>query len=349
MKPYPPPPTKRVRHLRRIGAVAAIILFGTAVLVAIGTLWLSPVKGPMPPATPAADGSSMVIEGIQQTAARDGVTEWILNARTGRFLAAEKKFLLTEPHVTFFRSDGQPFFLSAKNGVVATDSHDMEAEGEVVIWNERYRIRTEHVRYTHAERVIASDRPVAITADRREMTAAAGSVDLKANRVRLEGDVRGEIPAEPAGSDRGAVRVSSDRLLVDLNADTAEFSGNARLAEKNTVTTAETLTVYTEPRSEGTRSAAADPDQVVVKRVIARGGVVVRAEDSTAEAEEAVYEPGTETLTLTGRQATLQSPSTALGGRRIVISTRTNHLTAEGGPAGRVSVVIRPSSRPQRP
>lgn len=348
MKPSPPTQTKPVKRLRAIGAVVAVILAGTAAVVVVGYHWLSPVKGPTAPATATADGSSMVIEGIQQTAARDGVTEWILNARTGRFVPAEKKFLLTEPHVTFFRSDGQRFYLTARSGVVATDSHDMEAEGDVVIWNDRYRIRTEQIRYMHADRVIASDRPVAITADRRQMTAAAGTVDLKANRVRLEGSVRGEIPAEP-GSDRGDVRVSSDRLLVDLNADSAEFSGRARLAEKNTVTTADTLTVYTAPRPERTGSVAADPDQVVVQRVIARGGVVVRAEDSTAEAEEAVYEPGAETLTLTGRHATLQSPSAAVHGRHIVISMRTNHLTADGGPDGRVSVVIAPSSRPQRP
>jgi LPS export ABC transporter protein LptC/lipopolysaccharide transport protein LptA len=332
-----------------LAAAAAVLLSATALWVLIGTLWLSPVKGPTAPAAPAADGGSMVIEGIQQTAARDGVTEWILNARSGRFLATEKKFLLTEPHVTFFHTDGQRFFLSARNGVVATDSHDMEAEGEVLIWNERYRIRTEQIRYAHAERTITSDRPVAITSDRGEMTAAAGSVDVKANRVRLEGDVRAEIPAEPGGGDRGAVRVSSDRLLVDLNADAAEFSGNARLTEKNSLTTAETITVYAVPRPEGARSAAADPDQVAVERVVARGGVVIRTEESTAAADEALYEPATETLTLTGRQATLQSPSASLGGRRIVVSMRTHQLSAEGGAEGRVAVVLRPSPRPQRP
>ena len=196
MNPSPPLRTNRLKRLRVIGAVAAVILLGTAAAVVVGTYRLSPVKKPSAPA--AADSGSMLIEGIQQTAARDGLTEWILKARSGRLLQAEKKFLLTEPYVTFFRSDGQTFFLSAANGVVATDSHDMEAEGDVVIWNDRYRIRTEQIRYSHADRVIASDRPVSIAADRRKMTAAAGSVDLKANRVRLEGDVRGEIPAEPA-------------------------------------------------------------------------------------------------------------------------------------------------------
>ncbi len=332
-----------MKRLRRVGIVVAVIVLGTAVAVVVGYRRLLPVAEPTAPAAPSSDGSTMVIDGIQQTAARDGVTEWVLNARSGTFLQAEKKFLLTEPHVTFFRPDGQTFFLSARRGAVATDRHDMEAEGDVVIWNDRYRIRTEHIRYAHADRVIESDRPVAITADRREITADAGTVDLEGNRMRLEGDVQGEIPADPTGSARDAVRISADRLLVDLDADSAEFSGRARLAEKNTVTTADIITVYTAPRSERAGSTSPDPDQMVVNRVVAHGRVVVQSGDSTAEAEEAVYEPNAGTLTLTGRHTTLRSPPATVRGQRVVISTRTRHMTAERGSAGQVSVVLTPS------
>ncbi|MFO7707554.1 MAG: LPS export ABC transporter periplasmic protein LptC [Desulfobacterales bacterium] len=347
MKPSPPPQQNRFGRLRRIGAVAAVIILGTAVAVAIGYRRLSPVVEPTAPAAPTAGGSAMVIDGIQQTAARDGVTEWVLNARSGTFLQAEKKFLLEEPRVTFFRPGGQTFFLSARHGSVATDSHDMEAEGDVVVWNDRYRVRTERVHYVHADRLIESDRPVAITADRREITAAAGSVDLQANRMRLEGEVRGEIPAESGGNGHDAVRVASDRLLVDLDADSAEFSGRARFTEKNTVTSADSITVYTAPRQGRSGTTAADLEAVAVDRVVARGRVVIQAENSTAEAEEAVYEPDTGALTLTGRHAELRSPSVTLRGQRVVVSMRTNEMTAEGGPAGRVSVVWTPSgSRP---
>ncbi len=345
--PSPHPQPNRAKHLRRIGAAAAVIILGTAVAVGVGYRWLSPVVQPTAPATPAADGSAMVIDGSQQTAARDGVTEWILNARSGTFLQAEKKFLLVEPRVTFFRTDGQTFFLSAQRGMVATDSHDMEAEGDVLIWNDRYRIRTERIRYAHAERVIASDRPVAIEGERRKIAATSGSVDLKTNRVRLEGDVRGEIPAESTGAAHDLIRVTADRLLVDMDADSAEFSGRARLVEKNTVTTADTLTVHTAPRSDRTGSDAAPLEEVVVNRVVARGRVRIQTNGSTAEAEEAVYEPAAGTLSLTGRHTALKSPSATVRGERVVISPRTNDLTAEGGSAGRVSVVWAPSrSRP---
>ncbi len=343
MKLSSQPQTDRRGRLWRIGIAAALIVCGTAAAVMIGYRRLAPVAQPPSPAAPSADGSQMVIDGIQQTAARDGVTEWILEARSGTFLQAEKKFQLTEPRVTFFRPDRQPFFLSARSGRVATDSHDMQAEGDVVVWNDRYRVRTERVRYTHADRWIASDRPVAITADRREITAEAGSIDLKTNRMRLEGEVRGEIPADPPGSAQDAVRISADRLLVDLEADSAEFSGRVRLAEKNTTTTADQITVYTAPRPEHAGSTTPDPDQIDVDRVIARGRVVVQSGDTSAEAEAALYEPETGTLTLTGRDATLRSPSVTLRGQRVVISMRTNRVAAEGGPSGRVSVVVSPS------
>jgi LPS export ABC transporter protein LptC/lipopolysaccharide transport protein LptA len=334
------------RHLK-IGAVVAVLVLGTAAAVMVGTRWLLPIAQPTAPETPAAASSAMVIDGIQQTAARDGVTEWVLNARSGTLLQAEKKFLLVEPHVTFFRPDGQSFLLSARHGAVSTDSHDMEAEGDVEIWNDRYRIRTERVRYAHADRVIEADRPVKITGDRREITADTGSVDLKANRVRLEGEVQGEIPAEPAGAAQDTIRIAADRLLVDADTDSAEFSGRVRLTEKTRVTTADTLTVHTAPRSERTDPAAADLEDVVVHRVVARGRVLVQTGDSTAEADEAIYEPAAGTLTLSGRRTTLRSPSVTLNGQRVVISARTHHMTAEGGSAGRVSVVWTPSgSRP---
>ena len=122
-----------------------------------------------------------------------------------------------------------------------------------------------------------------------------------------------------------------------------EFSGRVRLAEKNTTTTADQITDYTAPRPEHAGTTTPDPDQIDVDRVIARGRVVVQSGDTSAEAEAALYEPATGTLTLTGRDATLRSPSVTLRGQRVVISMRTNRVAAEGGPSGRVSVVVSPS------
>lgn len=326
-----------------IGAVLLAVVLGTTAAVVIGTRRLS-----SPPAPPAAgSGSALVIDGLQQTAARDGVTEWILNAGAALFLQEEKEFLLTEPRVTFFRGEGQAFFLSAAKGTVATERHDMDAEGDVLIWNERYRARTERVRYTHAERTLAADRPVTLTGDRGEITADTGSVDVQANRMRLAGNVQGLVPAGAAAGGQEPLQIASDRLLVDMDGDWAEFSGRVRLEQKATTTTADTLTVhYTRP-AEHAAAAAGTVEEVTLTRLVARGSVTVKTEEVTAEAEEAVYEPATGTLTLLGRPATVKSASAVVRGERVLISPRTRYMRAESGTAGRVSVVWRaPASRP---
>jgi len=338
----------RKNRLSVIGAVLLVIALGTTAAVVVGTRRLASPPAAAPTAPAAAGGASaLVIDGLQQTAARDGVTEWILNAGAAVFLQEEKKFLLTEPRVTFFRAEGQTFFLSAAKGTVATERHDMDAEGDVVIRNERYRARTERVRYTHAERMISSDRPVAITGDRGEITADTGSVDVRANRMRLAGNVQGLVPAGTTASDRETLQIASDRLRVDMDGDWAEFSGRVRLDQKSTTTTADTLTVhYTRP-AEHAGAAAGAVEEVTLTRIVARGSVTVKTEDGTAEADEAVYEPAAGTLTLIGRPATVKSASAVVRGARVVISPRTRHMSAESGTAGRVSVVWRaPASRP---
>lgn len=332
---------KRKKRLLVSGAVLLAVALGTTAAVVIGTRRLAAPPAAVP--APAGSGSALVIDGLQQTAARDGVTEWILNASAAVFLQEEKEFLLTQPRVTFFRGAGEAFFLSAAKGRVATERHDMDAEGDVVIWNERYRARTERVRYTHAERMIASDRPVAITGDRGEITADTGSVDVHANRMRLAGNVQGLVPAGATTAGREPLQIASDRLLVDMDGDWAEFSGRVRLDQKATTTAADTLTVhYTRPPDHAEAAA-----EVTLTRVVARGSVTVKTEEVTAAAEEAVYEPAAGTLTLLGRPATVKSAAAVVRGERVVISPRTGHMRAESGTAGRVSVVwSAPASRP---
>lgn len=342
LMPAAPFRASRNKRLFVIGSILLAIALGTTALVVLGVRRLSAP----PAAVPAAGGDTgaLVIDGLQQTAARDGVTEWLLNARTAVFLQAEKAFLLTEPRVTFFRGEGQSFFLSAAKGRVATERHDMEAEDDVVIWNERYRARTERVRYTHAERMIASDRPVAITGERGEITADTGAVDLPGNRMTLAGAVAGRLAA---GADREPLQIASDRLRVDMDGDWAEFSGRVRLDQKSTTTTADTLTVhYIRPAGDA-GAAAGTGEEVTLERVVARGNVTVAARDLTAEAAEATYDPAAETLTLTGRPAAVKSASAVVRAERVVISPRTGHMKAGNGTGGRVSVRwSAPASRP---
>jgi LPS export ABC transporter protein LptC len=106
---------------------------------------------------------------------------------------SEKKVLLTDLHVTFFTRDDQKVYLTARRGTVMTDSHDMEAQENVVIYNDTYRLEAEKMAYSHASRLIASDDPVKITGQAGDLAADSLRLDLNTNRLVMRGHVHGTL------------------------------------------------------------------------------------------------------------------------------------------------------------
>jgi LPS export ABC transporter protein LptC/lipopolysaccharide transport protein LptA len=351
-----PPTPLTSRLFRRVLPVLGIVGLGITAAVYFGSRYLATV--PEHIAAPAPSAGGMLIDGVHQSAARDGRTEWILDARSATYFPDGKMFQLSEPHVTFFRADGQKFFLTARRGTVLTDSHDMDASEGVVIWNDTYRLETESIRYRYADRLIESLSPVQVTTSTGELTADTLSANLKTNRMAFSGHVQGVLLAAPppaagapaalpppAATDKA--RVQAEHLDVDMNTNAAEFSGHVRLVEKGSVITCDTLTVYTTPKEGEATPAAGALAEAAITKMILRGQVVIQTESSTARADEALYEPGSGLLTLSGRDTILASESATVRGYHMVLSRRQGHLTAEGKAPERVKVVWVPP--PRRP
>ena len=166
-----------------VTALAAAVYFGYQHL-------LSVVK----PAVPGTAGiPAMVVERIHQSATRDGRTEWNLDAATAQYHLSEKKVLLTDLFVTFFTQEGQKVYLTARQGTVKTDSQDMEAHDNVVVYNDVYRLNAERMNYVQASRVITCDTPVKITGQAGEILADTLTMDLNTNRLVLKGHVNGTL------------------------------------------------------------------------------------------------------------------------------------------------------------
>jgi LPS export ABC transporter protein LptC len=144
-----------------------------------------------PPAK--VDTSGMTVQNIHQSSTRDGRTEWTLEAATAIYLLAEKKVLLKDMHVTFFRKDGGEVYLTARDGTVMSDTQDMEARGDVVVWNEQYRLTTEELKYRHETRIITSDTHSRITNPSGEIVGDNLQVDLNTNQMAMNGHVHGRI------------------------------------------------------------------------------------------------------------------------------------------------------------
>jgi LPS export ABC transporter protein LptC len=183
----------RGRKLKILALVAGGTLLG--LLVAVYAGYRIVMKSPEKLIEYIAEDAKLSLGKIQQTATRDGKTEWRLDAVSARYLEEDRQVQLEELVVTFFMDSGQEVQLSATDGVLNTESNDIEVSGEVKISNQEYTLKTTQLQYRHEIRVIFSTAPVVI--HRRvggQLSADTLHLDLKTNKLQLEGNVRGEFP-----------------------------------------------------------------------------------------------------------------------------------------------------------
>jgi len=139
------------------------------------------------------EGTNITIGRVHQTATRDGFTEWNLDAASAKYMDSEKKALLKDISVTFFVKDGTPVYLTANEGILQTETKNIEVFGNVVVKNEKYRMETERLEYQHEKRLLFTKVPVKITAEDFDLTSDSLSVDLNQQKAWFKGHVRGTV------------------------------------------------------------------------------------------------------------------------------------------------------------
>jgi LPS export ABC transporter protein LptC len=339
----PIPQRATPRRLTRAVLVVMILTAATTGVVYFVRQRLVSVVEPEP--APKTGSEAMVAERIHQAATRDGRTEWSLDAASAQYLLPEKKVLLKDLFVTFFTQDGQKVYLTALNGMVKTDSHDMEAHDDVVVYNDLYRLETERMNYAQVSRLITSDTPVKITGQTGEVLADSLAMDLKTNKLGMKGNVRGTLVSsgENGTPPRRPLRIQSEQLAADMNADTVEFSGRVRIVDDIYTITSDSLTVHFKPQPGGQNRLAGAVSARDIARMVARGRVVIRSQSLTAGADVGEYEPDTGRATLWGEKAT--SPNSAA--TRLRTAAPSSKVRPPAGAetlAGRVRVAVMPSA-----
>ena len=137
--------------------------------------------------------ANISISKVYQTATRDGIKEWSLEAKSAYYIDATKQANLQDVVVTFFLKDGGKVYLTADQGILKTDSNDIEVTGDVVVRNETYSLTTKKLNYEHTKRIIFSKVPVEIVGDSLNLAADSMSFDLNTNRVLFEGRIEGSF------------------------------------------------------------------------------------------------------------------------------------------------------------
>lgn len=139
----------------------------------------------------AAIKSNIAMGKVHHTATRDGIKEWMIDARTVRVISAQNQAVFQDPAITFFLKDNTKVYLTANRGILSTDSNDIEVSGNVVVKNEKYRLKTEILNYKHSKRILFSKVSVEIVSASSQLTADSMTHDLNLNETLFKGHIKG--------------------------------------------------------------------------------------------------------------------------------------------------------------
>jgi lipopolysaccharide export system protein LptA len=142
------------------------------------------------------------------------------------------------------------------------------------------------------------------------------------------------------------IKITSTSLEVRDKDHVATFIGNVHVIQGDTTMKCKTLVVFydqdTAPAPPGPKTAQAGSGNQQIKRLEAKGGVVITQKDQTATGETGVFDMKTNTATLIGNVVVTQGQN-VVRGERMVIDMTTGVSRVEGG---RVEGLFLPKSSP---
>ena len=149
------------------------------------------------------------------------------------------------------------------------------------------------------------------------------------------------------------VHIEAATLEVRDKQKEATFSGDVRVKQGDTGMRCKSLVVFYEQGSESAdktktmQAAAPGPGgEQRIKRLEARGGVVVTQKDQTATGELGIFDMKSNTVTLTGNPVIMTQGQNVLRGDRLVVDLTSGVSRVESGKngQGRVQGLFQPGS-----
>ncbi len=135
---------------------------------------------------------------------------------------------------------------------------------------------------------------------------------------------------------RDPIRITADKLVTDNAKRSAQFSGNVKAVQGNTVITADRLSIFY--TSDGGSSAAAPGSNI--ERLKAEGNVRIEFDNKVAVSNQAVYIIAERKLVLSGPGSKVVSGQDEISGSKITFFRDDGRVTLEGDENNRVNAII---------
>ena len=145
------------------------------------------------------------------------------------------------------------------------------------------------------------------------------------------------------------VQIEATTLEVREKDKVATFSGAVKVVQGDTTMRCKSLVVFYEQGNETTGVKTAQPGpggKQSVKRLEAKGGVIVTQKDQTATGDTATFDMHANTITLIGNVTVTQGPN-VISGERLVVDLTTGVSKVEGRKP--IRVLINPAATPGNP
>ena len=164
----------------------------------------------------------------------------------------------------------------------------------------------------------------------------------------VSGFAQNQTPAKKGEPAAVPIKVSADKLVSNAEKKYAEFIGDVKATQGNSVITSDTLRIYYEGdllnpdknKKSSNKDSNKDSNKEMIKKIVARGNVDVVSEQYTAKTDKMEYDFDTQTLILTGENSIIASGNNSIVGSKITYYQADGRFNVEGGPDKRVNAVF---------
>lgn len=144
------------------------------------------------------------------------------------------------------------------------------------------------------------------------------------------------------GLGSGRIQITSNQLIADSNENSAEFSGDVKAIQEDTVITSDRLKLYFKKESN---ENGENPDADSLLKILVTGNVEIKFDNRVAVTQEAVYITDEKRLILTGPNTKISSGKDTITGEKIIYYREKGRIEVEAGKGNRVEAIIYPGEK----
>lgn len=138
--------------------------------------------------------------------------------------------------------------------------------------------------------------------------------------------------------ENGAIHITSDKLISDNNAGYAEFIGNVKATQDDTVITSDKLKIFYKKKIVNKGPLSVNEESI--HKIVATGNVEIKFDNRVATAQQAVYNTETMVLVLSGENSKVISKNDSISGEKIIFYRTDGRINVESGNKKRVEAVF---------